>query len=162
MIKSVNFKGYTVYEDGVVFGKRSKRQVVTPINDRGYKLVQIWDGGKPKTYTLHKLIALLFLGETPDGFEVDHIDNDKLNNHVNNLQFLTVAENRKKMWDYHGTSKISGFNSHCLRFTEEIFEEVLDLINQGLPNREILKRTVIKRGTLIKLRNGTHFYVRQQ
>lgn len=41
MIKSVNFKGYTVYEDGVVFGKRSKRQVVTPINDRGYKLVQI-------------------------------------------------------------------------------------------------------------------------
>ena len=159
-MRAVNFEGYLVYEDGVVIGKRSKKPVATPINDRGYRLVQIWDGGEVKTYTLHKLVALLFLGETPQGYEVDHIDDDKLNNHVSNLQFLTRAENIQKMWKKNGTDKISGFNSHCLRFTQEIFEEVLSLISQGLPNREILKRTTVKRGTLIKLRNGTHFYTR--
>lgn len=156
------YKGYKVYEDGTVISKRTDKPLVTPINDRGYKLVQIWDEGKLRTFTLHKLVSLVFHGETPSGLEVDHKDNNKLNNHINNLAFVSRSANIKKMWEHQGTSSISGFNSHCIKYSEDEFKEVLALIQQGTPNREILTRTRIKRGTLIKLRNGTHFYAKQQ
>lgn len=156
------FKGYQVHSNGVVISKRTGKPLSTPKNARGYPLVQLWEGGVLKTYTLHKLISLVFSGPTPAGYEVDHKDNNKENNEIDNLVFVTRSENMKKMWKHNGTQKISGFSSHNSKYSKETFELVLELITKGLPNREIHKLVDIKKGTLIKLRNGTHFYAKQQ
>ena len=52
--------------------------------------------GKVKYYSLPKLIAITFIGECPQGYEVDHIDENPLNNHVENLRYLSHFDNSSR------------------------------------------------------------------
>lgn len=56
------------------------------------------ENGKYKYATIleHVLVWLWFKGDIPEGYDVDHIDNDKLNNKIENLQLLTRKENLAK------------------------------------------------------------------
>lgn len=51
---------------------------------------------KRKTILAHKLVALTFIGERPEGLVIDHIDNDSNNNHADNLQYITIQLNNTK------------------------------------------------------------------
>lgn len=50
--------------------------------------------GEFKTIRMHRLIM-----DCPEGMEIDHLDNDKLNNKRVNLNICTRAENNKRMWE---------------------------------------------------------------
>ena len=66
----------------------------------GYKNVHLglWDGIRKRQYRLSRLVWETFRGAIPPGFHVDHIDNDQLNNSLENLQLLTLADNNRKRW----------------------------------------------------------------
>jgi hypothetical protein len=69
-----------------------------PINCYGYKITTLSNNGKQKSYSVHQLIAIVFLGHIPSGNKlvVDHIDNNKLNNKLENLQIISNRENSSK------------------------------------------------------------------
>jgi len=69
------------------------RDVKGSINNRGYKYFQINRGGKRTNYHIHQLVARHFIGEKPNGLVIDHIDRNSLNNRVENLRYITQAEN---------------------------------------------------------------------
>ena len=48
---------------------------------------------------LSRLLYAWFVGEIPDGYVVDHIDNDPYNNDIDNLQILTIEENLAKRFE---------------------------------------------------------------
>lgn len=52
--------------------------------------------GIKKTKSVHKAIWECFKGEIPKGYEIDHIDNDKRNNNINNLQCVSPNDNKKR------------------------------------------------------------------
>jgi hypothetical protein len=64
----------------------------------GYATVALSVDCKVKTKKIHKLVAESFLHHEPCGLEivVDHIDNDKSNNKLSNLQLITQRENSNK------------------------------------------------------------------
>jgi hypothetical protein len=84
------FGSYFVSNDGKV--KRNEKERKPCINF-GYHQVALWENGKSKIYKVHRLVLLLFKGECPDGYECDHIDRNPLNNHVDNLRWVTRYEN---------------------------------------------------------------------
>lgn len=51
---------------------------------------------KNKTIYRHTLVAETFLGKRPEGMAIDHIDNDKENNKLSNLRFISITDNNKK------------------------------------------------------------------
>jgi hypothetical protein len=57
----------------------------------GYLKVRI----KGRQCYVHRLIALTFIGEIPEGFEVNHLDFNKHNNAPENLEICTPSENQK-------------------------------------------------------------------
>ncbi len=67
-------------------------------NNCGYRCFtyQCHETKKIKSKTVHSVVALLYIGTRPAGLEIDHIDNDKTNNHYTNLQYVTRDQNMAK------------------------------------------------------------------
>ncbi len=103
------FPGYRVGDDGSVLsrwnGKRlgdTWRAMVTKWRPGDYRRVML--SGR-KNVTIHKLVLEAFVGPRPAGMECRHLDGDRTNNRVSNLQWDTRQENmadRKR----HGTAQI--------------------------------------------------------
>lgn len=70
------------------------------INNQGYRWFCITVNKKQKTIMNHTLVAYAFIGERPEGLVIDHIDRNRLNNHVSNLRYITSQENRINSKDY--------------------------------------------------------------
>ena len=91
-----------------------ERILKTLDNGKGYLFVGLSCEGKQKQKSVHQIMAITFLNHTPDGYNgliVDHKDNDKLNNRLENLQLVTARYNLSK--DKKGcTSKYTGVCWH--------------------------------------------------
>jgi len=87
-----------------------KERILKPgVDGCGYLFVVITKDKKAKTCTIHKLVAIAFLGHKPDGTQkivVDHINNIKYDNRIENLQLISQRLNSSK--DAKGTSKYTG------------------------------------------------------
>lgn len=85
---------YIVYPNGKVFSKRFKRFLKINYNTtHGYARVSI-DG---KTMKLHRLIAETFIGKSD--LEVNHVDGNKKNNDIHNLEYVNRSQNVKHAYD---------------------------------------------------------------
>lgn len=93
-VKSLARKVIKAY--GAEHNLKEKLRVINSDNV-GYQVVRLHNG-KGKTFKVHRLVAKAFLGE-PNGLEVNHIDGDKSNNKVENLEYCTRGENLKHCWD---------------------------------------------------------------
>ena len=60
---------------------------------QGYKRVRLSKFSKTKKFNVHRLVAEAFIGDYPSGKVINHIDEDKANNKVENLEYITQKEN---------------------------------------------------------------------
>jgi hypothetical protein len=83
-------------------------KLLTPIISNKYYIIKI-SNVKSKTYKVHQLVAMAFLGHKPCGYKlvVNHVDHNKLNNHVDNLEIVTTRQNNSWL-KKQGTSKYTG------------------------------------------------------
>ena len=95
--KSVpNFPEYYVGSDGSLFSTKRGREIqMKPSTTGGYAKVQLVDGSRKENWQVHRLVAKLFIPNKKKLEIVNHIDGDKLNNDVSNLEWTTRAGNAR-------------------------------------------------------------------
>ena len=84
------FGSYFISNEGKV--KRNEKELKLYISN-GYYEVRLSENEKHKRYYVHRLVLTLFKGDCPNGHECDHIDKNRINNHVDNLRWVTRYEN---------------------------------------------------------------------
>ena len=91
----VNYPNYLIYDDGRLYSKYVNRFLKPAKNNKGYlSIVLSNDKIKCKTHTIHKLVALHYLPKVEGKELLDHIDQNKHNNHIDNLRWVNNSENR--------------------------------------------------------------------
>jgi len=77
------------------FGKydMNPRYLKQQLNHKGYPIVRINIVDHKKTFIVHRLVAKTFIENPFDKPQVNHVDGNKLNNHVSNLEWATNQEN---------------------------------------------------------------------
>jgi hypothetical protein len=89
----VGYEGYyKVSNYGDVYSIRSNK-VLSHRPARGYKKVALKVKGTIKEPVIHRLVAEAFIGKPNGKYEVNHIDLNKHNNRVDNLEWITHSEN---------------------------------------------------------------------
>jgi hypothetical protein len=95
-------ENYIVYLDGRIWSHKLNRFLKQSINIKGYLQVSI----NKKTKLIHRIIAELFIPNINNFSQVNHINGDKLDNRIENLEWVTNRENTNH---YHN-SKYPGVN----------------------------------------------------
>ena len=84
---------YAVDEDGNIYSKRS-RKILKPKTDKyGYKVVALSRNGAVKYKTVHRIVAAAFIPNPARKPTVNHINENKSDNRVCNLEWATHREN---------------------------------------------------------------------
>jgi hypothetical protein len=73
-----------------------KEKILKPcLNEFGYEVVNLWKDGVGKNYKVHRLVMYAH-SHVETELTVNHIDENKRNNHISNLEYCTSAENVRK------------------------------------------------------------------
>jgi len=97
-----NLNGYDmkIFRDGRIHGynKTKKKWVERKchLNCKGYLKIKNWVNNVGYNHFVHNIITLCYLGKKPDGFQTDHINNNKLDNRLENLQYISRQDNLYK------------------------------------------------------------------
>lgn len=75
------------------YNHTGKEKIMKAKKDKGYLRVQLYKDGKPKFYSVHRLVATSFLPNPNNLSQVNHIDEDKSNNIVDNLEWCSAKYN---------------------------------------------------------------------
>lgn len=97
---------YDVYSDGRVYSYQKKRFLPLFDNGHGYFGVNLSfvDGYKRKY--IHRLVGVCFIENIHSLPEINHIDGDKSNNHVSNLEWVSKTDNISKGYENNQFKKV--------------------------------------------------------
>lgn len=96
--------------------KNGAARILKPaLSTNGYLFVVLQKDGVRKNFRVSRLVATCFLLNPDNKVQVDHIDNNKFNNHVDNLRWVSGAENQqyaletgaRKSGEEHGDAKLT-------------------------------------------------------
>ncbi len=117
--------------------KYYSKSITQSIEKDGYLTVTLWKNSKSKSFRVHRLVAEAFI-ENPNNYEiVNHLDGNKQNNTVGNLEWCTIKENTNHAFRT-GLRK-SGEKHRWSKLTEFQVRQIPNLLNQGFSQKYISK-----------------------
>lgn len=119
------FSGYQVSNFGRVksFKLKTPRIMKPELGKDGYLRIDLKNNANHKHFSIHRLVAKAFIMSEANKDQINHIDGHKLNNHVSNLEWCTVAENNqhaletglRKSGGEHRDAKLSNAQAEQIR-----------------------------------------------
>lgn len=100
-----------------------ERQIAYYVNSQGYIATKIKINGKFKTKSAHRLIAEAFIPNPDNKPQINHIDNNRKNNSIENLEWVTAKENihhcirqkRNPIGEKHGSAVLTEYDVKIIK-----------------------------------------------
>ena len=134
----MKYPRWIICRNGVIISKKLNRPRKLFKNNSGYLMVTDRDrDAKTKNYYVHRIVAEAFIGEIPKGMAVNHIDGDKTNNHIRNLEIITYSENIRHA-DANGLRECAkGEDNGSSKLSNIEAEELIIDIKNGAKNKDL-------------------------
>ena len=88
-----DYLNYYIDEHGNIYNELSKKFLKGSIGENGYRYYRLSKNNKKRMFYAHRLVAEYFIPNPEDLPVVNHIDGNKLNNEVNNLEWVSYSKN---------------------------------------------------------------------
>ena len=154
-MKETKYEGYSITETGELysFKKKTMRKLAPEYIRSGYIRYKLSVNGIVIRILAHRLVYETYVGEIPDGLFVNHIDGDKCNNHVSNLELVSnrdnvihaVKTNLIKVGEEHISAKIS----------DDTLLSMLEEVSNGATPRSVSLKHNVSQGYLYRILEGT-------
>ena len=115
------------------------------INKYGYLIIDLSKSSVSKTFEVHRLVALTFLPQQEGRNCVNHMDADKLNNNVENLEWVTPRENVRHAINLNLYSICKMVINEC---TGKLYHSISDASRNENLSYSKLKRVFKEDGTI--------------
>jgi len=134
-----DYPNYAVSSFGNVKNMTNNKNL-KPLLKAGYYNISLTNNKCRKTCKIHRLVALAFISNLKHKSDVNHKDKNKLNNHINNLEWMTRKENNihRCQNSLITTNKNKPINRNCIKTGivletyNSIYEAALWISNNGL------------------------------
>ena len=122
----VGYEGhYQISDDGEVWSDKSNHALkASPNKQVDYLQVSLWKENVGTSFYVHRLVAMHFIPNPLGLPEVNHIDGNRHNNRISNLEWVTSSGN-----SYHAVA--SGLRVYTNRLSKEEFIECLQAVIEG-------------------------------
>lgn len=124
-----------------------RERIRVPVAVHGYLYCELWKNGKHKRYAIHRLVATAFI-PNPDGRpQVNHLDGDKTNNSVTNLEWCTASENERHAYETeltHAYDRSGDKNPMYGKHHTERAKQMIKAVHVGRKHTEEAKRKMSK------------------
>jgi len=127
------------------------------LGDCGYMDVGLHKDGSQHTVKVHRLVSAAFLGECPDGKEVNHRDGVKPNNAATNLEYVTQSENALHAYRNGLKVAVHGERHGSAVLTEEKVHEIRRRLLAKETQASIAKRFHVCRATICHISTGRNW-----
>lgn len=151
------FNGYQISNFGNVRNKKDNSPKTIALNSCNYQFVCLYYLPKPKLHFVHRLVAFLFIENPENKPCVNHIDGNKLNNNVSNLEWCTHKENTKHAIDTGLLGFKYGEDNNSAKLTNNQVKEIYDRLSKGERNLDIANSFGLSPDHISKLKTGNYF-----
>jgi len=136
------YKGYGCDDDGTTYSTKGKRRVV--IHHTGYQVIGVRRDSKTIQYRAHRFIMECITGRAiPENMLVNHIDGNKSNNQIDNLEIVTSSENTQHAFRTGLISPMVGELNGNARIDANTVRQIIRDCMLGMHNTELgLKYTL--------------------
>ena len=150
--KSSEARRYEVTAAGeVAVLVNGRRKQLRPCVDRyGYFAVSIETPSGRVSTRVHRLVADAFFPEGVGDWHVNHKDGNKLNNHLENLELVTLQEN-------HAHASRTGLRNHLRRLTIDQANEIKRLLKAGFSQTELARRFGVSQPVVSDIKRGRSY-----
>ena len=136
---------YSVSTDGVVKNNKTGRILKQDLSRR-YPSVRLGKFGG--AHSVHRLVAQAFIDNHSNKEQVNHIDGDKTNNHVSNLEWCTAKENIRHA-QINGLMRIKTYPIfRRQKICDDSASELCEAFIKGVPVIDIAKHHKVNRHTV--------------
>ena len=141
------------FKDGST--RKYKGRVRKPfIDNKGYEQVKLYINGRCNGKSVHRLVLGAFKPHANmNNLDVNHMDGDKLNNHLTNLEWLTRHDNILHAYDI-GLVVNKGERGHNAKLTNVEVIEILQRLDTGESQEDIALDYGVSQGCISKINVG--------
>ena len=141
---------YFIFTDGSIFNATTNHELKQYKDKDGYPTVCLSNKGKHWTIHVHRLVALTFIPNPLNKPEVNHIDGNKSNNDISNLEWVTGSENVRHAYLNGLHDNVAIGEKHGMnKYTEKQIKHVCQLLEENSNTlNEIAELTNVPKSTI--------------
>jgi len=147
-------EGYDLYEVsnfGNIKSLNFNKESILKLNltDKGYLHVSLFKNRIKKTTSVHRIVAISFIPNPENKPCVNHIDGNKQNNKITNLEWVTVKENIHHSFNLGLNSGKKGEHHNCCKLTEK---DVLNIRMSKLKQNKLAEKYLVSQMLISKIK----------